>query len=101
MPKSAPLAHPRETRLLRQFGERLRLARRRRRFTAAIVAERAGCSRTTLWNVERGDASVTLGTYLRVLSVLGLEADLEALAADDELGRMLQDAALPRRGTST
>ena len=36
----------------------------------------------------------TLGTYLRVLAVLGLEADINAIAADDKLGRKLQDLAL-------
>jgi hypothetical protein len=35
-----------------------------------------------------------LGTYLRVLAVLGLQADFNALAADDKVGRKLQDLAL-------
>jgi hypothetical protein len=35
-----------------------------------------------------------LGTYLRVLAVLGLQADFNALAADDKMGRKLQDLAL-------
>jgi hypothetical protein len=35
-----------------------------------------------------------LGTYLRVLAVLGLTADFNALAADDKVGRKLQDLAL-------
>ncbi len=33
-------------------------------------------------------------TYLRVLAVLGLQADFNALAADDKVGRKLQDLAL-------
>lgn len=62
----------------------------------ALVAERAGLSRVTLHRIERGDAAVTLGNYLRVMMVLGLERDLGLLAKDDELGRRLQDLELPR-----
>lgn len=100
MPSQAPLAYPSESKLLVDFGERLRLARLRRRLTAVTVAERCGISRPTLAKVERGDSSVTLGTYLRVLSVYALEGDLRAVAGDDVVGRRLQDLALPspRRG---
>jgi len=91
MPSRPPLHFPSEDRLLREFGERLRLARLRRKLTTTVVAQRAGISRTTLYNAERGDPSVTLGTYLRVMATLGLENDIAALAADDKVGRRLQD----------
>jgi transcriptional regulator with XRE-family HTH domain len=81
--------------LLAELGERLRLARLRRRLTATTVAQRCDISRPTLTKVERGDASVTLGTYLRVLATYGLDGDLAAVAGDDALGRRLQDLALP------
>ena len=100
MPGRPPVTYPSEQRRLRALGERLRLARLRRRFSVATVAERAGISRTTLYHVERGDTAVTFGTVVRVLSVLGLADDLDALAAADPVGRALQDAALPRRGRS-
>ena len=80
--------------MLAALGERLRLARKRRKFSIATVAIRSGISRTTLYNVEKGNPAVTLGTYARVLAVLGLEKDLERVAADDVLGRRLQDLAL-------
>ena len=54
-------------------------------------------SRPTLHKVEKGDPSVTIGTYLRVLAVYGIEADINTLAADDKLGRRLQDLAMPTR----
>ncbi len=54
-------------------------------------------SRTTLRGVERGDAGVTLGAYANVLHALGLHRDLALVAGDDELGRKLQDAAMPAR----
>jgi len=99
MPSKSPLLYPGQARMLSELGQRLREARLRRRFTVTQVAERAGVSRPTLNKVERGDAAVTLGTYLRVLTVLGLERHLDLVAADDPLGRRLQDAELhvPRR----
>lgn len=81
----------------------MRAARLRRRFSVLLVAERAGVSRPTVNKVEQGDPTVTMGTYLRVLAVLGLENDLAPVAADDVVGRRLQDAALetPRRAPKT
>jgi len=94
MPSKPPVVFPQEQRLLAQLGERLRLARLRRKLSNAAVAGRAGISRTSLYKVEAGDPGATLGSYLRVLAALGLESDLNSLAADDKVGRKLQDLAL-------
>ena len=94
MPRKPPVAFPQEQALLAQLGERLKLARLRRKLSNTVVAQRAGISRTSLYKVEAGDAGATLGTYVRVLAVLGLEGDIAALAADDRIGRKLQDLAL-------
>jgi len=94
MPSKPPTVFPQELKLLSQLGERLKLARLRRKLSNAVVAQRAGISRTSLYKVEAGDPGATLGTYLRVMAVLGLEADINALAADDRVGRKLQDLAL-------
>lgn len=72
----------------------MKLARLRRRLSNAVVAQRAGISRTSLYKTEAGDPGATLGTYLRVLAALGLEGDINAVAADDKVGRKLQDLAL-------
>jgi len=94
MSSKPPIVFPQEQTLLTALGERLRLARLRRKLSTAVVAQRAGMSRTSVYKVEAGDAGATLGTYLRVLAVLGLQADFNALAADDKVGRKLQDLAL-------
>ena len=65
--------------------------------SAALVAERAGISRNTLHAIEQGSPTVSMGGYLQVLFVLGLEQTILELAADDVLGRKLQDAGLPVR----
>lgn len=92
--KTAPLL-PATDELLRQFGDRLRLARRRRRLSAKQVAQRAGMSPMTLRSLERGGSGVTMGAYLAVMQVLGIENDLGLLGQADPQGRALQDARLP------
>ncbi|MDB5231665.1 MAG: family transcriptional regulator [Chitinophagaceae bacterium] len=85
---------PRVQSVLDQLGEQIKLARLRRKLTAQQVAERAGINRTTLWNIEKGAAKVTMAAFAQVLFVLGMEKDLLKLAADDELGRRIQDSGL-------
>ncbi len=98
--KTAPLL-PATDELLRQFGDRLRLARLRRRLSAKQVAERAGMAPMTLRSLERGGSGVTMGAYLAVMQVLGIEKDLDLLGKADPVGRALQDAQLsaPTRTT--
>ena len=59
------------------------------------MSERAGISRDTLNRLEKGDVSISLATFIRVLQVLGLVADVDLLARDDVLGRKLQDMHQP------
>src|SRR5580693_3181493 len=98
MPRQAPPLLPRLSRLIAGLGENLRKARLRRAYSSETVAQRAGITRKTLYRVERGDPAVALGIYARVLQALRLENDLVSIAADDALGRKLQDAGLePKR----
>ena len=48
---------------LRKLGRDIRDARRRRRIPAAIAAQRASISRTTLVKIEKGDPGVAIGIY--------------------------------------
>ncbi len=88
---------PTAKRIMKVLGENIKLARRRRRLSTEQVSERANISRSTLWLVEKGDPGVAMGTYLQVLFVLGLEKDMQQIAADDEYGRKLQDVALMKK----
>ncbi|MEO8174946.1 MAG: helix-turn-helix transcriptional regulator [Sediminibacterium sp.] len=85
---------PKYQRILEQLGENIKLARKRRRLTTIQVSERAGIDRSTLYEIEKGTSSVSLGAYFNTLRVLGLQDDFLKLAADDEYGRKLQDLDL-------
>jgi transcriptional regulator with XRE-family HTH domain len=85
---------PKTQKIISVLGENIKLARLRRKYSAQQVAERANISRPTLLSIEKGNPNVTIGAYLKVLSVLGLENDIMAVALDDKLGRRLQDAKI-------
>lgn len=85
---------PKQERILREFGENIKLARLRRKLSADQVSIRANIARKTLWAIENGSSTVSIGAYLQVLFVLGFEKDLVNVAKDDELGRKLQDSKL-------
>jgi len=95
MTKKGAVLLPKIQQILDTVGEHIKLARLRRKFSSQRVAERAGISRNTLISIEKGRPNVSIGHYLNVLKVLGLERDFLNLAKDDELGRKLQDAELP------
>jgi transcriptional regulator with XRE-family HTH domain len=82
---------PQTEELLQHFGERLRLARLRRRLQARQVAQRAGMTEVTLRRVERGMPGVTIAAYLAVMQVLQLQEEVGQWATNDPLGRHLQD----------
>ena len=89
---------PQTQTLLSEMGEQIRLARLRRHLPSELVAERANLSRATVTAIEKGSPSVAIGSYAAVLQALnGLDKDLLLIAKDDELGRKLQDLALPQR----
>ncbi|MBM3989397.1 MAG: helix-turn-helix domain-containing protein [Planctomycetes bacterium] len=95
MPRNTPPTFPAAARQLVALGERLRAARRRRRLTQAVVAARVGVTKQTIAKLESGNPATSLATALRVLAVLGLAQDIDQLAANDELGRRLQDIEQP------
>jgi len=85
---------PRESREFGLLGERIKLARLRRKYSAEQVSERAGISLDALSSVESGDVDVSIGVYFSVLRSLGLGGAIYKIAEDDTLGRKLQDIEL-------
>ncbi|NEM97210.1 helix-turn-helix transcriptional regulator [Pontibacter burrus] len=94
MTKKKIIILPKTKRILTEMGENIKLARLRRKLSSEQVAERANISRPTLVAIEKGSPTVSIGSYLLVLQVLGLEKDLLSVAKDDLLGRKLQDAEI-------
>jgi transcriptional regulator with XRE-family HTH domain len=94
MKSKKQILFPKFQKILEQMGENIKLARKRRKLTAIQVAERANIDRTTLYHIEKGNPSVSMGAYFNVLRVLGLQDDFLVLASDDEMGRKLQDLEL-------
>ena len=93
--KRSVVVMPATLNILQQMGEQIKLARLRRQLSAELIAERAGISRATLWNIEKGSPSVSIGAYAAALHALGgMDRDLLMVAKDDELGRKLQDLDL-------
>lgn len=88
---------PQTQKLLSNLGERIKLARLRRKLSIMLVSQRAGISRATLWKIENGDSSVSIGAYAAVLNAIGMAGELENVIREDILGRTLQDLDLPLR----
>ena len=83
---------PKTLDILKTMGEQIKMARLRRNLPVKIVSERAGISRNTLWQIEKGNPSVAIGYYAAVLHALNnLDGDLLLVAKDDVLGKKLQD----------
>lgn len=90
---------PGARRALKKLGIDIRDARKRRRLTMSIIADRAATSRQTLSRVEVGDPSVSMGIYAAVLQALGLLDGLADIAdpASDIIGQDLSNSRLPKR----
>ena len=85
--------------VLRKMGQDFNDARRRRRITIKLMAERAGISRATVGKIEKGDPTTSIGGYVAVLFVLGMLDRLGNLVdvMHDVTGRQLEDEKLPQR----
>ena len=86
-------------RALSKLGADLAIARRKRKLTVEMMAERIGIAKATYQRVEKGDPTVSMGAYAMALFVLGLAKDLGDLAdaRSDDTGLLLDVEHLPKR----
>lgn len=82
------------------FGENIRLCRLRRKIKSIDLSAATGIARTTLYQIEKGNPSVTLTNYYKVLKYFNCHFDLLNVAAEDFEGTLIQNNSLLSEGTS-
>lgn len=84
---------------LKKFGQDIGIARRKRRLTVAMMAERIGVAQSTYLRAEKGDPKVSFGVYAMVLFVLGFGDAIAELidARKDDQGLLLDVERIPKR----
>jgi transcriptional regulator with XRE-family HTH domain len=87
------------TQHLEVLGERVRIARIRRRMSTEDLAQACGIGRRTLYRIESGESGIALGTFLTVLWKLGLLDGIDGVAHpdSDDHGKILEAASRPQR----
>lgn len=90
---------PRVRRSLSRLGGDLGVARRKRKLTIEMMAERVGVAKATYLKVEKGDPTVSMGIYAMTLFVLGFPDAFSDLAdvRRDDTGLLLDTERLPKR----
>ena len=98
MSKSIYLPIPVCTSLIK-LGQDINIARRRRKITKALMAQRSGIAINTLTKIEKGDPGTSMAAWASVLFVLGFNNNLRDLAdsSRDVTGLMLDEERLPKR----
>lgn len=82
---------------LRQLGERIAMARKAAEMRQSDLADRAGISRSTLVEIEKGSPYVAMGNYLATLWVLDILGDVDKIAALESDSHRLMATRLPKR----
>ena len=82
---------------LEKMGGRIKKARLRRNIRAEQLAQWAGISKGTLFAIEKGVSTVSMGAYAAVLFTLGLGRDFELVALDEEEKQRCREKNMQRR----
>ncbi len=83
---------------LRIYGERIKTARIRRRWSKQELATRMGVERRTVARMESGCSGIGIGVFLTAIWVLGLWDTVEGVVdpATDKVGMFLEKRREPK-----
>ncbi len=74
------------------IGLQIRTQRKALKINATVAAEASGISRVTLYRIEHGESSVTMGAYMNALAALGL--DLRVVSPTDVAAQPMEHPPL-------
>lgn len=97
MPRKTVILEPNTEDKLKKMGQRIKKARLRRNISAEMISKQAGIGESTFYAIEHGVSTVSLGAYAAVLSILGLNNDLDSIAVDEEAKKQLYEQNLVKR----
>lgn len=96
MPSSSPDIAPEARELVAAWGRKLREIRNRLNLSARDTAEAAGISRVTLHRIERGNPSVTAGSYAAVEATLRCHAATKGDPTDGHASQTVRVSQFPQ-----
>lgn len=79
------------------LGQRISIARKAAEWRQSDLADRAGVSRSTLVEIEKGSPYVAIGNYFSVLWALDILADIDRIAILESNSHRLMASKLPKR----
>jgi transcriptional regulator with XRE-family HTH domain len=82
---------------LKELGARIKRARLRRNMSAESLSEKAGIGESTFYAIERGKPTVSIGAYVAVLIVLGIDGDIDTIAIDEDAKKQLYEQNIVKR----
>ena len=97
MPKRNLILNSGIVKNLEKMGNQIRKARLRRNISVKLLAQQAGISENTLYAIEKGAPTVSVGAYASVLFVLGLDADIQLIALDEDGKKQFKEQNLKKR----
>jgi transcriptional regulator with XRE-family HTH domain len=73
MPVPTPIIANTAANKLIELGKQIRAHRKKLRINATATAEAAGMSRVTLYRIEKGEPTVTMGAYINAMIALNMD----------------------------
>ncbi|WP_395339532.1 helix-turn-helix domain-containing protein [Ningiella sp. W23] len=95
MPKPTQKIHQDSIEALKDIGAEVKQFRKSHSLTQIILAETLEIDRRTLAKLERGDASITIGTAFHILKCLGFSVSVQSPTQCEALSEALDKEYLP------